>query len=61
MQQILVTLLPHKEVNQGERFDCVPVGKGTEEGKEGVHTGRDFRSNKRTQTTRKSQWQVLVH
>ena len=51
----------HKEAHQAERFDCVSLGKQAEEGPQGLDTRRDFRSIKRTQTTRKSQWQVLVH
>jgi len=51
----------HKETHQVKRFDCVPLGKRTEERPQGLDTGRNISSNKRTQTTRKSQWQVLVH
>ena len=51
----------HKEAHQAKRFDCVSLGKQTEKGPQGLDTGRNIRSNKRTQTTRKSQWQVLVH
>ena len=38
----------HKEVNQGERFDCISLGKRTEESQQGLDTGRNFRCNKPT-------------
>lgn len=38
----------HKEVNQGKRFDCVSLGKRTEEKPKGLDTGRNFRCNKPT-------------
>ena len=49
----------HKETNQTQRFDCVSLGNRAEKGPQGLDTGRNFRCNKRTQTTRKSQWQVF--
>lgn len=38
----------HKEVNQGKGFDCVSLGKRTEEESKGLDTGRNFRCNKPT-------------
>ena len=38
----------HKEVNQGQGPDCFSLGKRTEESREGLDTGRNFRCNKPT-------------
>jgi len=38
----------HKEVNQSKGFDCVSLGKRTEEESKGLDTGRNFRCNKPT-------------
>jgi len=48
----------HKKENQSKRFDCVSVGKRSEEGPQGLDAWGNFRSNQPTKRTSESEWQV---
>jgi len=48
----------HKKENQGKRFDCVSVGKRSEEGPQGLDAWGNFRRNQPTKRTSESKWRA---